>query len=243
MILIITATINPPTQDYLKVNNTGERLSQYKESLNFFISSGAFQKIIFCDNSGYLISNDALKEERETASKKGITLEVLSFNGNHEKVKEQGKGYGEGEIMEYILKESKILSKEDYFFKVTGRLKVENIEIIVNKSKNAIKDGICLINVPNHTMHEIYDTRFYGMPVSMYERDFLKAYENVDDQDNIFFETVFTKIIREKNLRHRNFPLYPRITGKSGTSGGEYVYTEWKCRIKDIMSKLNYYGK
>lgn len=243
MILIITATINPPAQDYLKVNNTGERLSQYKESLNFFISSGAFQKIIFCDNSGYLIDNDVLKEEKEIALNDGISLEILSFIGNHEKVKEQGKGYGEGEIMEYILKESKILSKEDYFFKVTGRLKVENIERIVNKSKSVIKDGICLINVPNHTMHEIYDTRFYGMPVSMYENDFLKAYENVDDQNNLFLETVFTKIIRENNLRHRNFPLYPRITGKSGTSGGEYVYTEWKCKIKDIMSKLNYYGK
>ncbi len=243
MILIITATINPPTQDYLKVNNTGERLSQYKESLIFFISSGAFQKIIFCDNSGYLIENDVLKEEKEIALNNGISLEILSFIGNHEKVKEQGKGYGEGEIMEHILKESKIISKDDYFFKVTGRLKVENINRIINKSKSAIKDGICLINVPNHTMHEIYDTRFYGMHISIYEKDFLKAYENVDDQNSVFLETVFTNVLKEKNLKHRNFPLYPRITGKSGTSGGEYVYTEWKCRIKDIMSKFNYYGK
>ncbi len=243
MILIITATINPPTQDYLKINNIDDRISQYKDSLVHFINCGAFDKIILCDNSNYLTDNDIFKTEKELSDKKNISLELLSFVGNTEKVREQGKGYGEGEIMEYIFANSKLIQNENYFFKVTGRLKVDKIELLVEKSKTAIEKGINLFNVPNHTMHEIYDTRFYGMPVGVYKEHFINAYEKVDDKNGIFLETVFTDELRNKQIKHRNFPLYPRITGVSGTSGGKYVYTEWKCKIKDFMSLFNYYGK
>ncbi len=243
MILIITATINPPTQDYLKINNIDDRISQYKDSLVHFINCGAFDKIILCDNSKYLADNGIFKAEKELATRKSINLELLSFTGNIDKVREQGKGYGEGEIMEYIFANSKLIQNEPYLFKVTGRLKVNKIKILVEKSKTAIEKGISLFNVPNHTMHEIYDTRFYGMPIGTYKEHFINAYEKVDDKNGIFLETVFTEILRNKQIEHRNFPLYPRITGKSGTSGSEYVYTEWKCKIKDILSKFNYYGK
>ena len=80
MLLIITATINPPSQDYLKINSIDERIRQYKDSLNYFINSGAFGRIIFCDNSGYLSENDIFREETEIAGKKSIELEVLSFS-------------------------------------------------------------------------------------------------------------------------------------------------------------------
>ena len=240
MILIITATISPPTQDYLKISEIDARISQYKDSLVHFINCGAFNKIILCDNSNYLAENDIFKDEMNLAKNKGINLELLSFTGNSEKVKEQGKGYGEGEIMEYIFANSKLIKEEPQFFKVTGRLKVDKAAEIVRGTKNK---EVCLINIPNRTRHDIFDTRFYGMPTKMYKTYFLKAYENVDDKNKMYLETVFKNVLSTNNLKHNNLPKYPRITGVSGTSGGEYVYTEWKCKIKDFMSLFNYYGK
>lgn len=240
MLLIITATINPPSQDYLKINSIDERIKQYKDSLNYFINSGAFGKIIFCDNSGYLSENDIFREETEIAGKKNIELEVLSFFGNCEKVRQQGKGYGEGEIMEHIFANSKLMHNETYFFKVTGRLKVDNVADIVRNTK--YKD-VCLINIPNRTRHDIYDTRFYGMPVNMYREYFLKAYENTDDKNKKYLETIFKEVIDTNHLKRKNLPKYPRITGVSGTFGSTYSYKEWKTKIKDLLSIFNYYGK
>lgn len=240
MILVITATINPISQDYLKLNNIDERISQYKDSLIHFINCGALEKIIVCDNSNYLSDNDIFKTERDLAEKKNINLELLSFTGNTKKVREQGKGYGEGEIMEYIFANSKLLTNEPYFFKVTGRLKVDNVADIVRNTNN--KD-VCLINIPNRTRHDIFDTRFYGMPVKMYKEYFLKAYEKTDDKNNKYLETVFKEVIDKNHLKHRNLPKYPRITGISGTFGSTYSYKEWKTKIKDVLSIFNYYGK
>lgn len=240
MVLIVTATINPTTQDYLKINNISDRISQYKDSLIHFINCGAFDKIILCDNSNYLAGNDIFKIEKELADKNGISLELLSFAGNTDKVKEQGKGYGEGEIMEYIFANSKLIQNEPYFFKVTGRLKVDNVAEIVKNTKH---NDACLINIPNRTRHDIFDTRFYGMPVSMYRKYFLKAYKNTDDKNKKYLETVFKEVIDTNHLKHRNLPRYPRIKGISGTFGSTYSYKEWKTKIKDLLSIFNYYGK
>ena len=240
MILIITATISPGDQDYLKIKSIDDRILQYKTCLIHFINCDAFDKIVFCDNSNYLTDNDVFEEERNLAVSKNVSLELLSFKGNSENVKEQGKGYGEGEIMEYIFSGSSLIKEEPYFFKVTGRLKVDNVKKIVRNVKD---NNVCLINIPNHTRHDIYDTRFYGMPSEMYREYFLKAYEQTDDKNKKYLETVFKEVIDTNYLKHRNLPRYPRITGISGTFGSMYEYTEWKCRIKDLLSIFNYYGK
>lgn len=46
-----------------------------------------------------------------------------------------GKGYGEGEIIEYGLKYSELLRGAAYFCKLTGRLKVENINRFTKLAK------------------------------------------------------------------------------------------------------------
>ena len=240
MLLIITATVNPPKQDLLKINSIEERITQYKDSLSFFIKCEAFDKIILCDNSNYILDNYVFEEEEKLAKRRGVNLELISFCGDVDKVKNQGKGYGEGEIMEYLLKNSKLVNDEEVFFKITGRLKVDNILKIINRIKN---HKICYINVPNHVTHEMYDTRFYCMPIGIFKNYFIHEYKKVNDKEKYYLETLYTDILKSNHIKHRNFPLYPRIVGISGTSGSEYVYTEWKSKIKDFLSYFNYYGK
>ena len=79
MLLIITATINPPSQDYLKINSIDERIRQYKDSLNYFIDSGAFGRIIFCDNSGYLSEMIFSGKRRRLPIKKILNLRFSLF--------------------------------------------------------------------------------------------------------------------------------------------------------------------
>ena len=238
MLLIITGTICPKKQNNLTVSDTDERLKQYVDSIESYIVSGAFDKIVFCDNSNYECEK-ADKMLVDKALSKGVKLEILHFEGDSEKVLHKGKGYGEGEIMEYIFAKSTLLQEEPWFFKVTGRLQVHNIKELVN----TIGDSDIYINIPNRNEKSMYDTRLYAIQTDVYKKYFLKAYESVDDGNGYYLEHVFADGIRNNSLKSRNFTKYPRITGVSGTSGSRYVYTEWKCKIKDFLSKFNYYGK
>ncbi len=236
MLGIITGTISPSKEvGQLVLKDTTERLKQYEECIKFFIYSEAFDKIIFCDNSDY----DMKKMEYlvEEAKSKGIELELMSFLGDAQGVKVHGKGYGEGEIMRYIFDYSKYMNREDFFVKITGRLKINNIKEIIR----SLKISRVYFNIPNRTRRDMYDTRIYGMPVAYFKHYFIDTYHKVNDDKGIFLEHVYTNVLLDNNIKVNNFPRYPRIVGVSGSNGIAYNYTEWKCKIKDMLSKVNYY--
>ena len=130
MTLIITSTVYV-NSGLTVVMDAGLREQQYTDSILFYIGSAAIKKIVVCDNSGF----DYSKVERLSAGAKqhGKEIEFLSFQGDKDKIKQQGKGYGEGEIMAYTLKNSRLLGEGSDFFKVTGRVIVLNIDRIASK--------------------------------------------------------------------------------------------------------------
>lgn len=236
MLAIITGTIRPNEQvGKLVLKNEEERLRQYQEALLFLIQSKAFSKIIFCENSGY--GTDRFQIMHEVAVRSGISLELLSFMGNTEEVLKHGKGYGEGEIMEYVFRNSRLLDMEPYFVKLTGRLKVINIKDICEK----INPKICYFNIPNRTIRDYYDTKLYAMPTDIFNRYFRNVYDRVWDDQGIYLEKVYTEILSEEKLKVKNFARYPRVVGISGSSGLDYGFTEWKCRIRDVISLFGGY--
>lgn len=236
MLGIITGTIKPPVQmSQLTLRDEEERLRQYRESMEFFIDSGAFSKIVFCENSGY--GMEKFFPLIAHGERKGIKLELLSFQGDTGKVCFHGKGYGEGESMAYVFSHSKIAVREPYFVKITGRLKVDNIKNIVER----LHQEKTYFNIPNRTIRDLYDTRIYGMPTEQFQKVFLDVYGQVMDQQGIFLERVYTRVIQENQIQVTNFPVYPRIVGMSGSGGAVYDYTEWKCKVKDLLSRMNFY--
>ncbi|MGN0306559.1 MAG: hypothetical protein ACI4D2_10435 [Lachnospiraceae bacterium] len=236
MLAIITGTIRPTNLvTQLKIRNEEERLFQYLESLKFFIESKAFTKIIFCENSNYGAGGLAALEEM--ARDNGVKLEILSFQGDIQQVERQGKGYGEGEILDYVFDHSDLVEREPFFIKITGRMKVMNIQKLVS----AMKPEKSYFNVPNSTLRTLYDTRIYGMPTEQFKRCFREVYHKVWDNQGIYLEHIYTQTLKENGIKVTNFPRYPRIVGISGSTGGSYTYVEWKCKIKDIFSRLNGY--
>ena len=238
MIIIITGTISPNDNiKDLNLRNVEERLEQYKNALEKTIDLLPGGKIVFCDNSGY--DTTALNYLIELADKNNVQLELLSFKGDTQNVVIHGKGYGEGEIVKYVLENSKLAANENYMVKITGRLVVDNIAEIVGRLKN---DRV-YFNIPNIHRRDIYDTRLYAMPISMFKQYFYEKYKEVDDGKGYILECVYRDIILSNQLPSRNFPLYPRIVGQSGSGGIKYEYTEWKSKIRDLLSFFNVYGK
>ena len=81
------------------------------------------------------------------------------------------------------------------------------------------------------------------MSVALYKKFFASAGAQIQDDKGIYLETVYTDIILQNAIKTRNFPVYPRIVGLSASTGETYSFIEWKSRIKDLLSKLNFYGK
>lgn len=236
MLAIVTGTIKPNEHmKQLTLRDSQERCRQYEEALLQLIESKAFRKIVFCENSNYGV--DQFQHLIEKAKENAVELETLSFQGNIGKACEHGKGYGEGEIMEYVFANSILVDEENFFVKITGRLRVDNIGDIARH----LKSNNTYFNIPNREQKHMYDTRLYAMPICQFKEYFQGAYMSVYDEQGIFLENVYTDILKDNNIPVKNFPKYPRISGISGTGGMRYEYTEWKCKIKDIFSKMGLY--
>lgn len=236
MVLIITAAVQPGENiKNLKERSVKSRLEQYYAALEQTILSGAFSRIVFCDNTEVELS--AFQTLTKLAGEHGVELELLSFAGDAQAVARQGKGYGEGEIMEYVMYHSRLVKEADFLVKLTGRLVVDKLRQTVRK----MKTDRCYFNIPNRTRREMVDTRFYAMPIKLFQDFFQKEYVRVDDKKGYYLEYVYTDTIKKNGLRTYNMPLYPRITGLSGSTGAVYTYREWKCRIKDVLSRLQWY--
>jgi len=211
-VLLITGCINPDIDvPFLKITDYEYRRTEYIDSIKYYIEETNIKKIVFCDNS----AENEPKELCELARRKSKQFEWLSFQGNNAKAVEQGKGYGEGEIIEYALKNSSLLKESKYFIKVTGRVKVRNIDCLLFFMKNSH-----LYFVRNSPFN--VDTKVYGIPSEVYKKFFLYAFKEVDDIEGIYLEHLFSEVIVKNQLKIHNFVVFPNVQGISGSTGITY---------------------
>lgn len=222
MILIMTASVSPAKIRQLSLRDVDERLKQYCSALQFYIRSKRFDKIVFCDNSNY---DYEYLLEKKLAEEKGVLLEILKFTSEYNLVEKYGKGYGEGEILKYVLSNSYLLQTEEYFYKVTGRLIVKNISKLVKKKETCTRFN------RNLYANKSVDTRFWGMAKQQFTQYLIDSYKKVNDENGIYIEKCY-KIDLEKNrIDYKPFRCFPNICGFSGTIGKEYKETNWYTRF------------
>lgn len=235
VVLIITACIKPnSSMKFLELFDESVRLEQYINSLRYYIQKTTIKNIIFADNSDYPYD---YSQEQEYAKELGKNLEVYHFQGDAQKAVEQGKGYGEGEILAYVFEASKLLQGRTCV-KVTGRLIVENIDSIIKKiKKNRIYMNINLFGL------ESVDTRCYIVPEEKYRKYYVHEYQKVSDEIGDSIEIIFAKKNKSLNERIYNIPLYPVIKGISGSSGICYEKEGKRVRkMGTLFSMLGIYN-
>ena len=220
-LLLITSSVNISAQFTVLVN-AGEREKQYIDSLLFFITKSEFTKIVVCDNSGYRypanIYDSSLANNKQ--------LELLSFSGNNLLVSTYGKGYGEGEIIEYAVKHSELLKGIQGFFKVTGRLKVSNVNNIINsvdlKKNYFMPMSLRPMFLRPAIIKDSFDTRFYYTTKWLYEKYLRQVYQQSDDSKGMYLEKVYYNSITSAGVKTAWFRPIPVIEGISGSTGKAY---------------------
>lgn len=131
-VLLVTAAINVESTPYISIRDKKERLLQYLTSLVAWIKLTNINTIVFCENTA---TDYDFQEIVEFAKSEGKTLEILIFNGN-KKAQKYGKGYGEGEIIEYAIQHSYYLRNKVSFYKITGRLFIPEFDRIYGLHSN-----------------------------------------------------------------------------------------------------------
>lgn len=211
IVLIVTACIKPDINiKFLNLVDENVRLQQYKESLRFYIENTKLLNIVFCDNSNY---NYDFIDEMCLARKHNKNLEILRYAGNVEKAIKQGKGYGEGEILNYIFENSKYVNGR-MCIKVTGRLIVYNIDAMIKRIKS---NHIYMNN--NLFGQGSVDTRCYVISEQEYRKYYLQEYNAVDDENGLSIEILFAQKNKQIKEKIYNIPVYPIVKGVSGSSG------------------------
>lgn len=247
--LIVTSAIDSK-DPYLAIKNTQQRLFQTYCSLISWITKSHIKNIIFCDNTD---TKHSFSQIELLARQYQKNFELFVFKGNHERIIIQGKGYGEGEIMKYIFEHSRLLHEYPSFYKITGRIYVENFNEIshVHRNHDVVFDLTLkewkkalykiIANIPCiatylDTGKGYVRTLFYKCSRQYFVDYLIKRHVEVDDRKALGLgNRYFFPLMKNGYVA---FSPQPRILGYSAGTGKLYGDADFTDDIKDMAHRL-----
>jgi len=199
--LVLTAAVKVGTYP-IAVNDPAVRLAEYRAALRRWLTESPFTHLVIAEASGTPILEDPLRK-LAIAQGKVLTEVVLDLSAV---AKQHGKGRPEAMLTDAVVP----TLPEGPFYKVTGRLFVENASQIALGTTDRVvftEPGI------NHT-HRI-DTRFWKATKEYYLRNLLPLTGRISDsRRESFIENVYPPT--------GAFAVRPVYCGRSGHDGRPY---------------------
>ena len=227
-VILLSACVDPKGMSYTYLTDKDVRKQQYKEALNFYLRKTSLP-VVFCENTLCVFSG-YFNEYIETGR-----LEYLTFDGNNFD-KSKGKGYGEMEIMEYAFDKSRLLKNSCVVVKITGRLKILNINALLRMNKLLMQPMIQAnyINGGGKMM----DSRIVFAPKDFWKNELIKRKEFLDDSAGVYFEHIlFLSVCEQRSYLFLPFVIVPDVVGKSGSTGVDYAR---KISCRETLSYAYY---
>jgi hypothetical protein len=237
--ILITSCIFP-IDNSGKLSDPELRIKYTLEGLLMWRQIAPHSPIIICDSSNYDFSSHLQK-----LNLNGI--EQLKFFGNSQLVKKYGKGYGEGEIIEYALNHSMFMSNADSFIKCTAKLWVNNFHKCAAQwdlTKKYLGRGYFknVFSISKPSFFEYIDTRFFIATKKFFFSSMLPVYQKATNNPKGSIEYLLLEKIQEENINHFLFKCLPIIQGMSGGSAKYYKsnpYRVVKDRFRNFISMSN----
>jgi hypothetical protein len=211
--LLITSAIHVSAPG-TKLDDPNERLELTLKGIERWLAMPSVHSLVIVDGSGFDYSAQ-VSELNRVAEKQ---VEFLAFRNNAERVRVQGKGYGEGEIVLHALKHSETLMKAKFFAKCTAKLYVRNYARCL-----AVFNSKFMCGVYGKNSIRCLDTRFYISSREFWLKYFADAHVRVDDPRGYYIEHSYLDRLRENGIRGFTLPVPPLIEGRSGSDNIEYT--------------------
>ena len=229
MPILLTACVNPNDMTHTALQDTQERMNQYKRAILWYIEHTDLPVVVVENSNTDLLAEFAnfIKEGR---------LEYIFFDGNNYP-RELGKGLGEALIIKYALDNSYILKSYDSFIKITGRLILNNINDIIHK----VKPGVIYSNTIFIDGKGVNFCHVFIANRNFILNYFLPYIVKLDDSKGFYFEHLLFEAISkwERNGgNHSEFFHELKVMGRRGTNNENY-YTP--TRLGALKSVAKYY--
>ena len=231
--LLITSAITIADQQPV-IGDPDERLRLTLVAIGKWLELAPEIQMVICDGSNFDLST-IMRTHFPQAK-----IECLHFQNDAALVAKLGKGYGEGEIINYALDHSKHLQAASFFIKCTSKVWIKNFSACLR-----YWDGrfICNADFSNVTKFKPYtlnhiDTRFFIVDKAFYRETFAQAYLQVNDPLRQTIEQCFKKIVLEKKLQEFILPIWPALAGFAGSTGEDYELSRlgiWKEDFKRMV--------
>lgn len=215
--LLLTSSVIPMDLSG-RLNDPVLRIKHTLESVKEWLLREPTLKIVICDGSGFDFS-DLMKSTFPM-----VNIECLSFVNDSTQIAIHGKGFGEGEIIRYAIKHSKVLQGSEVFMKCTAKLWVSNTQQCLSQWNeqflcNAYFAGVFSFK---KTKIKFIDTRFYITKKNIYLQYFLDSHSNLGGITKVSIEDVFLKVIINNEMEGVLFSTPPIVCGVGGGSGKYY---------------------
>lgn len=215
-VILLTSCVNPNGMPFTALSDINVRKQQYLDALRFYLNNTSLP-IVYVDNSNVNINKynifSNIAENR---------LELLSFDGNHDK--DHGKGFGELEIIDYAIKHSHIINnnKNVSIIKITGRLIIVNIATILKQLKYNILPSSNSVICSMNSDFSMADSRLLIAPINFYNR-LIENRMAINDSEGVYLEHVLCSLIKKQNL-YTFHPFFsePQYQGVSGSTNINY---------------------
>lgn len=235
VVILLTACFNSGGMAYTLLQDTTERIRQYKIALDWYLNN-TNHKILFVENT----NGDISTEYREYIQ--NGRLEMISFDGNAYD-KSKGKGYGEALIIKYALENSTFLDNAPMVAKITGRHIYRNISRLLK-----VCNSMDMVYTISSYGDEWMDSKLMITPTLFLKDYFLPSMFKLNDTKGYSFENLLYDSCLQwaaTGYFYDEFPVLPQIEGVSATSGEKYATTfvnRITYRLHYFLRKLGYNG-
>ena len=211
IVILLTAAIKPNSFATLALKDSDIRKKQYIDALNFYLIRTRCN-IVFTENSG-----ESLEMEFESYKNRLEFITYISLPDNPDK----GKGAKELEIINHALTNSKFIAKSIAVVKITGRLKVLNI--------NELYEDFMFINQKQKKLLtcNVYKTTRMDSRCFFFTKDFWPYLKKKGESINLKYS--FEQALWDSGLAYmqdgffyKQFKRPVRISGISGGFGTSY---------------------
>jgi len=234
IVLMLTATIDPGPTPLVARNDPQTRHRDYLVALESWLVSG-LSNIVFVENSGYDLSKLVeLASRHPQVQTQFVSLAPEELTGS------RGKGYGELTLMQAAFERSVVLREATFIAKCTGRLRLLNIESLLQSLEGAHADLYCTFK-RNLTFA---DSRFFIARPAIIQKHLFPLKDSVDDRVGFFFENALARASTAAiagGFRWNCFPVFPYIAGISGTFGTRMTDSPMTRLSKRIYHLLRRY--
>lgn len=229
--ILITACVNPGEMINTKLIDSGIREKQYKDVLTFYLENTNMD-IVFVENSNTDFSQDFMYYIDIGR------LEYIAFAGNQICI-DKGKGYGEANIIKYAFDTSNKIKEADYIIKITGRLKITNINHLLRYTNKVLKKNNKYIIAQISNKYDFVSTQFFVAHKEYFNKYLFNDIQQINEVKGIYLEHIVANNVKSWTNSHNKFRLFIspfKIEGVSGSTGDVYKNPNIKNYIYKALS-------